>query len=321
MKVALDATPLTVPTGGIPRYVLELHRALAAVFPDESFDLIEPGVGRWWSTGLPLLLRRENYSLFHGTDFAVPYVPVCASVMTIHDLSPWKNEPWRAASARVRRRTPWLLRLGLVTMVITPTEAIRREAIAHFHLDPARVVAVPEAAPVHFAPVARAAHAAKYALCVGTIEPRKNLTTAIEACRLAGIELWISGRGEMPPTPGVRFLGAVSDADLPALYSAASVFLYPSLYEGFGLPVLEAMQCGAPVITSLDAALVEVSGDAALHAPAGDPRAWAEAIRAVIANPQPWRELSLRRAAEFSWRRSAELTRAVYQEAVCRHAR
>jgi glycosyltransferase involved in cell wall biosynthesis len=238
--------------------------------------------------------------------------------MTLHDLSPWKNQPWRAASARVRRRTPWLLRLGLADMVITPTEAVRQEAIAHFGLAEDQVVPIPEAATALFRPVETAPETS-YVLAVGTIEPRKNLAVAAEACRLCGIELRLAGRGEWPETPGVRVLGAVADHALPWLYSGASALVIPSLYEGFGLPVVEAMQCGTPVITSLDPALMEVSGGAALHVDANDARGWAEAIRCVVRNRKEWTCRSLARASQFSWQRTAQLTWQVYQEAMWRH--
>ena len=157
MKVALDATPLTAETGGVPRYVRELRRGLEGLGSGDSFvyvtdqrvdGAIGPGGGwlerRWWLAGLPMTLRRERVDVFHGTEFAVPYVRVCATVLSMHDLSPWMDAAWHGAGVeRVRRRTPWLLRMGLATMVLTLSEAVRRRAIARFGLDPSRVVAVP----------------------------------------------------------------------------------------------------------------------------------------------------------------------------------
>ena len=121
-----------------------------------------------------------------------------------------------------------------------------------------------------------------------------------------------------PPEPGLRVAGEVPDAHLPALYSGATAFVYPSLYEGFGLPVLEAMQCGAMVIASRDPAIAEVAGSAALLLDHREPRAWAEAIAAAALNPgwrRDWQSRSLARAREFSWSRTARLTRAVYERA------
>jgi glycosyltransferase involved in cell wall biosynthesis len=116
-------------------------------------------------------------------------------------------------------------------------------------------------------------------------------------------------------------LGEVADAELPALYSAAVAVLYPSFYEGFGLPVLEALQCGALVIASRDPAICEVAGDAALLLEPSDVRAWVQAMEASVAAPESmatYRDLSLGRAQLFSWRRAARATREVYAEALRR---
>jgi len=318
MKVALDASPLTVSTGGIRRYTQQLQRALTIEFAEDRFELLEPGAGRWWSIGLPLALEEQAFTLFHGTDFSVPYLPTVPTVMTVHDLSPWEPAFERETSDRVRRRTPWLLRLGLANMVITPTEAIRREAIEYFKLAPDQVRAVPHGVDPRFRPVTEGPPAAPYLLAVGTLGLRKNMQMAAMVARAAGIELRIAGRGEWPTVAGVRNLGAVSDDELPALYSHATAFLFPSIYEGFGLPLLEAMACGAPVIASADHALVEVAGGAAIHCGLADPNRWLEAIEAAQSRRGELAALGMARAREFTWARTAQLTREVYQEAACR---
>ena len=270
-------------------------------------------------------MRRRGVELFHGTDYSVPYVPLRPSVMTLHDLSPWLDPAWQPDASRVRRRTPRLLRMGLATMVITPTETVRRAAIERFKLSPDRVVAVPLAAGDLFKPplVAAKPRGTPYFLFVGTREPRKNVARLIDAWRevrkTAAVDLVLVGRNHAPAEEhGLRVLGEVPDSDLPGLYSGALACVYPSLYEGFGLPVLEAMQCGALVITSRDPAIVEVSGDAALHVDAEDTAALAEAMRAVAANPDDFAEVrqrALARAAQFSWQKTARLTREVYDAA------
>ncbi|MCC6536536.1 MAG: glycosyltransferase family 4 protein [Bryobacterales bacterium] len=316
MKVAIDATPLTVPTGGIARYTRQLHNALCAEFPDDEFTLLSPAPGRWWSSQLPRLLRREKYSLFHGTDFAVPYLPVTPAVMMLHDLSPWRAEYAAETSARVRRRTPWLLRLGLAARVITPTEAVRREAIAEFGLVSEVVRAIPHGVEPRFFVEAPAS---TYLLAVGTEGVRKNYELAIATARAVGRELHIAGRGGGGATatadaPGVvRWLGAAPDEALPQLYARAAAFLFPSHYEGFGLPLLEAMAAGVPVIASADPALREVAGGAALHA--STPAEWAAAVAAALgARRAELVAAGRRRAAEFTWARTARLTRALYAE-------
>ncbi len=365
MTIALDATPLTISTGGVPRYTLELARALAAEFPqdqywllsDQAFSLpssLPPNLHtgspppdllgrRWWLAGLDREMSRRQVDLFHGTDFSVPYLNRRPSVMTLHDLSPWVIQEGTHAdpgARRVRRRTPILLRLGLAAMVITPSQAVRREAIDRFRLLPDRVVAIPLAASEAFRPVPATPTAKPYFLFVGTLESRKNIHRLIDAWRevrkarethkMFDVDLVLAGRARpdfsLPaPEPGLRLLGPVPDADLPGLYSNALAVVYLSLYEGFGLPVLEAMQCGAVVVTSRDPAIMEVSGDpagnqaAVIHIDATDTRALAQTLDAIArapANFDSLRARALARSREFTWQRTARQTRAVYDTAL-----
>jgi glycosyltransferase involved in cell wall biosynthesis len=355
MKIALDATPLTVPSGGVRRYTEELSRALAGNFPDDEFWLLSdqnfdppPGaprnlkIGRgprnllerrWWLWGLQGEISRLGLDLFHGTDFAVPYLPISPSVLTLHDLSPWMDASWHAESRRVRNRTPMLLRLGLASMVVTPSEAVRRQAMERFRLPAGRVMAVPLAASEHFRPVTTQREGPPYLLYVGTLEPRKNLGLLLDVWREVRksyeIDLVLAGRRrvdfpEIAAQPGLRLLGLTREEELPELYSGALACVYPSYYEGFGLPVLEAMQCGAAVIASRDPAIAEVAADAALLLDVGDPPAWAEAVVALVSQPdrvRAMREKALARAAEFSWTKTAKLTREVYGQAARRFRR
>jgi len=344
MRVAIEAASLSLSSGGLARYTSQLSLALARSHPDDEFFLISDqpfslppgapanlkrGTGprnaaerRWWLWGMAQELNRVAAEVVHGPDFAVPYLARRPSVMTLHDLSPWRDPAWHKGAGRVMRRTPLLLKMGLATMVITPGEQVRQEVIARFQLSPDRVVAVPEAAAEWFAPVAVRPEP-PYFLFVGTIEPRKNLPLLIEAWREArkrhAVDLVVAGRRRadapaIPAEPGLRLLGEVPDERLPALYSGAIAFVYPSLYEGFGLPVVEAMQCGACVIAS--PALRETGGTAAVYA--GNAREFAQAMIAAIEHPEEraaWAARSLARAAEFSWQRAARQTFEVYQEA------
>jgi len=350
MKIAFDATPLTVPTGGVTRYVVELRRALESTFPQARYHFLSdqlvarrpdwpdhgtpPPPGRfapkWWLAGLPLTLRRERFDVFHGTDFSVPYWRTRPSVLSLHDLSPWREVGWHIGADRVRQRTPWLLRLGRATLVLTLSEAVRREAISRFGLPPDRVVAVPLAAGPAFRLRPRNPGATPYFLFVGTLEPRKNLPFLVEAWR----EVWkrhrvplvLAGRRredgpEFSPQDGLILTGAVTEESLCDLYANALAVAYPSLYEGFGLPILEAMQSGAAVLTSHDPAVTEVAGGAAWQGDATDVSAWVEGMSACVTAPTrlaQWREAGLRRASQFSWQRTAKETRAVYEEALRR---
>jgi glycosyltransferase involved in cell wall biosynthesis len=332
--VAIDATPLTTSSGGVRRYTEELVRVLREEFPEDEYHLIsdqtQPVRGldrRWWTVGVQRAIRRLGSEVFHGVEFSVPYIPLRPSVLTLHDLSPWMNREWHHGADRVRRRTPHLIKLGIATMILTVTEAIRKQAIDFFQIDPSRIAAVHLAASAEFRRVEGPRRDYPYFLYVGVIEPRKNVTALLEAWRPVymrhGVELVITGRlrsdaPQLAHEPGLSILGEVPNSDLPPLYSGAVACVYPSQYEGFGLPVLEAMQCGTPVITSRDPAVMEVSNGAAIHVDASD---LSNAMEGLLRHEEERlrrREMSLKRAADFSWRSTARNTREVYVEAIRR---
>src|SRR2546421_7080694 len=144
MRVALDATPLTLSSGGLSRYTAELARTLAAQFPEDDYRLVSNVVERrWWVWGAQREMDRLEADLFHGTNFEVPYLPLRPSVISLHDLSPWMDPGWHHAAHRVRRRTPALIKLGIATMVLTDSTAVRGQAIDYFRIHPDRIVAVP----------------------------------------------------------------------------------------------------------------------------------------------------------------------------------
>lgn len=362
MRIVLDGSPLTVETGGIRRYTEELAIALRALGHGDEVLLLsdrplrnparviaggaavrdDPPRGwrkRWWSLGLASECVRWNASVFHGTDFAVPYLHRRPAVMTVHDLSPWRYPQWQPHAGRIRRRTPWMLRFGMADMVITVSQAVREEIVAHFRIPPDRTAVTPLAADERFhpeggtAPPGLSAHRGEdgrtppFFLFAGTLEPRKNLDTLLSAWK----ETWpqtrtmlvIAGRLRQDmqapqPAPGLLWLRDVTDDQLVWLYAHAEAVVYPSHYEGFGLPVLEAMQCGAPVVISRAKALEELAGDTGLRFGADDPRGLGEALLHLSQNTalrQEQRERSLKRAAMFSWKKTAEATRMVYEEA------
>lgn len=354
MRVVIEATPLSLSSGGLTRYTSELSLALARTFPQDEFLLASdqpfmapPGAPanlgcgrgparaperRWWLWGLGREAARWRADVIHGPDFAVPYLPLCPSVLTLHDLSPWMNPEWHQRAGRVKGRTPVLLKLRIPTMVITDSETVRKQAIGRFRIPPHRIVAVPLAAPAWLKPEKTAATCGTrrpYFLFVGTLEPRKNLPELVSAWREVrrdhDIDLVLAGRRreDAPPLraePGLRILGEIADEQLADWYAGALAFVFPSLYEGFGLPVLEAMQCGACVIAS--PAVQEAGGEAAVYA--ASQAELVEWMRLAVSQPE-WlaerRALSLARAREFSWDRTAQLTYEVYQEARKRFGR
>jgi len=355
VRVVLEAAPLALSSGGLSRYTAELSLALARCYPEDDFFLVSdqpfplPGTAwpenappnlvrgrkpsnalerRWWLWGLSREAARLRAGVIHGPDFSVPYLPLRPSVLTLHDLSPWLKAGWHYAAGRVKRRAPVLLRLRIPTMVIAVSEAVRREAIARFAIAPERIVATPLAAPRWLGP-RQVRPPRPYFLFVGTLEPRKNVPALIaawrEVRRECDVDLVLAGRprADAPAIveePGLRVMGEVADSQLAGLYSGALAFVYPSLYEGFGLPVIEAMQCGACVIAS--PAVREAGGDAAVYA--NSQAELAAAMRQAATEPE-WlaqrRALSLARAREFSWDRTARLTYEVYREALKRFGR
>jgi glycosyltransferase involved in cell wall biosynthesis len=299
--------------------------------PDSPPNLIVGPKGdharRWWLWGIRQAMKQSAAQLFHGTNFEVPYLGTAPSILTIHDLSPWRDPAWHDAASRVRRRTPWLLRLRRARIVVTVSEAVRREVISFFGVPSTRVRAIPLAASPLFRPIPETPPPARpFFLFVGTIEPRKNVAALVEAWRATreqtGADLVIAGRRRadfvpLHPENGLKLLGEVSDAELPRLYSQALAFVYPTHYEGFGLPVLEAMQCGCPVVTSSDPAVTEVSAGAAIHTHGA--LELADALHSIASRPDlraERKQAGIARASAFSWQATARATRALYAEVV-----
>jgi glycosyltransferase involved in cell wall biosynthesis len=384
MRIGIDGLPLTAPKTGVGHYTFELARALAAGEPASLFEILYPStyppvslsadsgadplpanlsatrvpVGplarHWWSNGLPRHLRNGTVDLFHGTNYDVPLWRRCATVVTIHDLSPflYPATHQKRSVRRARRRLPLMARTA--DAIITPTESVRREVCEHLRVAPDKVFAIPEAARACFRPLPfaeteevrrRLGVGEDFLLTVGTLEPRKNLAVLVSAFAevaralptrntqlvIAGGRGWLSGPlfaaiERSPVRDRILLTDYLHDEDLRALYASCRVFIYPSLYEGFGLPPLEAMACGAAVIVSRTPALVELTGDVALRFDPENVRELTVNILDLLDEKEGDEEtvrrrlsiLGQRRAAEFSWEKTARLTWGVYQEAVRR---
>ena len=296
-------------------------------------------------------LRKNTVDVLHVQFTAPPFCP-CPTVVSIHDLS-FEHLP-----GTFKRRSRMQLRLTVrksarrAARILSLSEHSRRDIIETYGISPHRVTAIPLAAASHFAPVTDSRELQRvrhtygidndYILSVGSIQPRKNLARLVKAYAslrgefsadklpklvLAGKCAWLYDETlralqETGLRDAVVLTGYVPEADLPALYSGALCFIYPSYFEGFGLPPLEAMKCGAPVIVGNRTSLPEVVGDAALTVDPFDVEAIAAAMKRLISDPELRKQLiskGQQRAGLFDWRETARRTLKVYQE-VCRVA-
>lgn len=301
-------------------------------------------------TLVPAALRRRRIDVFHGMDHVgIPLVGKTGKyVATVHDVIPLLLPETftfrhrlvaRTALARIRRR---------VDLAIVPSRAVKDDVVQRLGLSDDRVVVTPEACEPRFRPAsaqaieeaaARYRLPPRYLLAVGVQDPRKNLAALLRAfARLrqsgvvdAGLHLVLAGvRGGLDAPlvrtvrslglePVVRFPGFIDDDDLPAVYSGAALFVFPSLYEGFGLPVLEAMACGVPVVASDAASLPEVAGDAAMLVAPRDVDGLAAAIAQGLRDDglrKRLRAAGLARARQFSWKTAARQTLDAYASLV-----
>lgn len=287
--------------------------------------------------------------VFHATDHLLPYLGAMRSVFTLHDVAFLRCPETHLPSNR------WFLRLAMprflrrADAIIAVSEYTRNDAVHFYGVAEDKIHVIPEGVNVRFRPVEDARRLdevrrryqlpEKFVLCVSTIEPRKNLVTLWEAYGALRSEgraekLVVVGRTgwlvektfarlrELGLEGDVVFPGSVLDEDLPVLYSLAQCFAFPSRFEGFGLPPLEAMACGCPVVCSDSSSLPEVCGDAAMLFPPRDTGALAEALRAVLddgALRDRLRDAGLRQASRFSWDIAARRTSEVYRAVLARN--
>jgi glycosyltransferase involved in cell wall biosynthesis len=298
-------------------------------------------------TLLAHLLHRPQDSLlgqadvFHATNNVLPHLVQIRSIFTLYDLA------FRLHPATHTRLNRWFLAtmmpffLRKADHVIAISKATARDAMELYNLNQEKITVIYGGITPHFRPVTderrqqqiRSHYSLphRFILFVGTLEPRKNLPNLLRAFAAANtgeVKLVIAGKKgwfyqpifnlvrELGIEQEVQFLGFVPDEDLPVLYSLAEVFAFPSLYEGFGLPVLEAMACGAPVITSNISSLPEVAGDAAWLVEPSDVQGMRLAIERLVNEPTLRQEFSRRglvQSSQFSWRRAAEETLDLYR--------
>jgi glycosyltransferase involved in cell wall biosynthesis len=328
--VVVDADVLGRRRTGDETYVRELLRALPAAGDGLRFaaitrrpDLVPDGVEPIvlpariqelrMAVRVPLLLRRLRPSIAHFVHSLPPALP-CPGVLTVQDVS-FEHD----ASLMGRRETA-IFRVVVprsarkARRVLAISQRTKDDLVELYGLPPEKIVVTPLAPDPAFVP---GGTRGDYLLFVGAIEARKNPLLAADAAEAAGRRLVVVGPERDRDllarlrSRGADIRGFVEHDDLVRLYQEAAVLLFPTQYEGFGLPVAEAMACGTPVVATPDAAVREIGGDAVAYAAPDD---FAAATARVLADPGPWMRAGLERAATLSWEDTARRTVAVYRE-------
>lgn len=305
---------------------------------------LKRAIAKAWRWGFPPV---ESFTgpldVYHGTNcFSAP-TRHARRVVTIHDLTPLLFPQWHTREVRgyanELRRT-----IHQQDLILTISDATKQDLERCLEVPASRIRVIPLAAAEMFRPPTpeeirgvrtRLGLQRPYVLHTGTLEPRKNLVRLLEAFSrttddhdlvLVGTKGWLSedihaSIERLKLSERVRITGYVDSADLPAVYAGADVFCYPSMYEGFGLPPLEAMACGTPVITSQVSSLPEVVGDAALLIDPHDVESLSESLNRLLSDQALQKELrqrGLARAKRFSWERTARETASAYREVCAR---
>lgn len=298
----------------------------------------------WLQLVSPWIIRRQQPNLCHFTNELAPLWPIRPYVLTLHDASLFLFSQYHPRLRLWTRLKLLPISARKAAAIITVSENSRQDLMRVLKLPADKIHVVSEAAPAHFQPVREAGYLSslqqqyglpeRFILYVGALEPRKNLYRLIGALAqlrqaghrhhlvMAGPAGWLMDDfdkrvAELGLEDAVHHLGYVPTADLPGLFSLAEVFAFPSLYEGFGLPVLEAMACGTPVLTTHNGALAELAHGAAELVDPEDEDSIAAGLRHLVEDADWRRELSRcgrERAAQYTWQRAAQETTAVYQK-------
>jgi len=326
MRVGIDLSPLRLTRAGTARYLRILLGELEGRGDVEVAPIAWGGGGRvtaglrdaaWYPLGLPRAARDAD--VLHCPSYRAPFRSTTPLVVTVHDVAllrhpevfnRWSRTYGRFAVPRVVRAA---------RLLIAVSEFTRDELVELLAVDPERIRVVPNGISSVFTPEGLAADG-DYVLAVGTLEPRKNLPRLIEAARGLDAELRIVGArgwGDVDVDQShVRWLGEIPDEDLAVLYRGARCVAYPSLYEGFGYPIAEAMACRTPVVTSAGGATEEIAGGAAVLVDPLDPPSIRAGIEEAILRRDELVPAGLARARAFAPDRFAEATVDVYREAL-----
>jgi glycosyltransferase involved in cell wall biosynthesis len=279
------------------------------------------------SFGMPRLLRRLAPRLAHFQHVVAPGCP-CPAVVTIHDLSFERHPELMGRRDRLVFRTMVPRSVRRAARVLAVSEWSKRDLVEQYGIPEEKIVVTPNGVHSMFAPEGARREGAPYALFVGTLQPRKDPLAALEAVALVDLDLRLvlvgpdKGSGaearrtasKLGVSGRVEFAGHVEKQELAELYRGAACLVFPSRYEGFGLPVVEAMASGTPVVATLAGSIPEIAGDAAVLVEPGDPVALAGGIERALANHNRLVAAGLERARRYSWAETARKTLTVYRE-------
>jgi glycosyltransferase involved in cell wall biosynthesis len=319
VRVGVDTSPLVQTRAGTARHVRGLLGALRNR-PDLDLELLSfGGAGRassilrdgiWYPLGLSR--RARGVDILHCTTFRGPISSPVPTVLTVHDLAILRFPDAFPRWHRLYGRAGLVRVLRAADAIVAVSEFTREETIALAGVPAERIHVVLNGVDSGFAADGPRAEG-DYVLAVATLEPRKNLSRVVEAARIAGVELRVVGARGWGGVDVPGWVGELPDAELAALYRGARCVLYPSLYEGFGLPVLEAMASGTPVVTSRGTAMEEVAGDAAVLVDPFDIGSIADGIAEATNRRDELVPLGLARARTFTWERAADTVSALWR--------
>jgi glycosyltransferase involved in cell wall biosynthesis len=330
LRVGLDVSSLALTRAGTARHIESLLEALEHE-PEVDLRRYELGGSSralvpvrdlgWYLAALPAKAKRDRLDVLHCPTHRAPARSAVPLVVTFHDLAVLRHPETFNRWTRTYSRLALPRVAKAARRLIAVSEFTKRELIDLLDVPEEKVRVIPNAVGPPFEAQGEAA-AGDYVLAVSTLEPRKNLPRLVEAYRRAhlnGLELLVAGApgwGDVHVEgDGIRLLGEVQDDELARLYRGARCVAYVSLYEGFGLPVLEAMACGAPVVAGRNDASEELAGSAAVLVDPLDPGAIAAGLAEAIDRADELRALGLERARAFDWREVARATVEVYREA------
>jgi glycosyltransferase involved in cell wall biosynthesis len=321
VRVGIDVSPLVQTRAGTARHVRGLVGALRGRDDLELELLSFGGSGRvssvvrdslWYPLGLSR--RARGLDVLHCTTFRGPAGAGVPTVVTVHDLAILRHPETLPRWHRLYGSAGLRKVLLAADAVVAVSEFTKSEVVELAEVPPERIRVVPNGIDGVFKPPSNRLLQSEYVLAVATLEPRKNLGRVVGAAQIAGVELRVVGARGWGGVDAPGWVGEIPDAELARLYRGARCVVYASLYEGFGLPVLEAMASGTPVVTSSGTSTEEIAGGAAVLV---DPLS-AESIAQGMSEAQRRRDellpLGLARAREYTWTRTADAVEALWRE-------